>query len=66
VILGYYTHKSIKGDLKMKVPKVLSNLLFAIFMIIFGLTFFGITFTYIDVILGILAIVVGVLKFLGR
>jgi len=49
----------------MKIPKVLSDLLFAIFMIVFGLVFF-ITIPYSDVILGILAIVVGVLKFLGR
>jgi hypothetical protein len=49
----------------MKVPKVLSELLFAIFMIVFGLTFF-ITIPFSDMIIGILAIVVGVLKFIGK
>jgi len=49
----------------MKVPKVLSELLFAIFMIVFGLTFF-LAVPFSDVILGILALVVGVLKFLGK
>lgn len=49
----------------MKVPKALSDLLFAIFMIVFGLTYF-ITVPYSGPILGILALAVGILKFLGR
>jgi hypothetical protein len=49
----------------MKVPKVLSELLFAIFMIVFGLTFF-IAIPYDTFILGVLALAVGVLKFLGK
>jgi hypothetical protein len=49
----------------MKVPKVLSELLFAIFMIVFGLTFF-ITVPFSDVVLGILALAVGILKFIGK
>lgn len=49
----------------MKAPKMLSELLFAIFMIVFGLTFF-IAIPYSEPILGILALAVGILKFLGR
>ena len=48
----------------MKVPSKLSELLFAIFMILFGITFFT-GFAYSDLILGVLALahgpVVGVL-----
>ena len=49
----------------MKVPKALSELLFAIFMIVFGLTYF-ISIPFSEPILGILALAVGILKFLGR
>jgi len=49
----------------MKVPKALSELLFAIFMIVFGLAIF-IAIPFSDTILGILALAVGILKFLGR
>ena len=49
----------------MKVPKALSDLLFAIFMIVFGLTFF-ISIPYKDPILGVLALAVGILKFIGK
>ena len=49
----------------MKVPKMLSELLFAIFMIVFGLTFF-ITVPFSDVVLGVLALAVGILKFIGK
>jgi hypothetical protein len=49
----------------MSVPKALSELLFAIFMIVFGLTYF-ISIPYSAPILGILALAVGILKFLGR
>jgi hypothetical protein len=55
------------GDrrIDMKVPSVLSELLFAIFMLLFGITFF-VDFPFSGFILGILAIAVGVLKFLGK
>jgi hypothetical protein len=49
----------------MRAPNVLSDLLFAIFMIVFGLTYF-ISIPYSAPILGILALAVGILKFLGR
>jgi uncharacterized membrane protein len=49
----------------MKVPSKLSELLFAIFMILFGITFFT-GFPLANLILGVLAIAVGVLKFLGK
>ena len=50
----------------MKVPKKLSDLLFAIFIILFGLTYFGLSFSILGYIIGGLAVVIGVLKFLGK
>ena len=49
----------------MKVPKVLSELLFAIFLLVFGLNFFF-AFPFYDLVAPILALAVGVLKFLGK
>ena len=49
----------------MRVPSVLSELLFAIFILLFGITFF-VDFPFSGFVLGVLAIAVGVLKFLGR
>lgn len=50
----------------MKVPKKLSDLLFAIFIILFGLTKFGLGSSIMNLIIGGLAVVIGVLKFLGK
>jgi hypothetical protein len=49
----------------MKFPKALSDLLFAIFMIVYGLDIF-ISIPYDKPILGVLALAVGVLKFIGK
>ena len=49
----------------MKVPKKLSELLFAIFMLLYGLVVF-VSIPLSGTILGILALVIGVLKFLGK
>lgn len=49
----------------MKVPSKLSELLFAIFMILFGITFFT-GFPFDSFVLGVLAIAIGVIKFLGK
>jgi hypothetical protein len=49
----------------MKIPKVLSDILFAIFMILFGIHFL-IGIGALDFTIGVLAIIIGVLKFVGR
>ncbi|MEN8241220.1 MAG: hypothetical protein ABFS17_04825 [Chloroflexota bacterium] len=49
----------------MKVPKVLSELLFAIFILLFGINYF-VALPFATFIFGILAIAIGVLKFLGK
>jgi hypothetical protein len=52
-------------EIEMKVPKKLSELLFAIFMILLGIEYLA-GFGFSGVILGVLAIVIGVLKFMGK
>lgn len=49
----------------MKVPKLLSELLFAIFMLLFGISYF-VDFPFAGLLLALLAVVIGVLKFLGK
>lgn len=49
----------------MKAPSKLSELLFAIFMILYGIAAFA-SFPLSGTILGILALAVGILKFMGR
>lgn len=49
----------------MKVPSVLSELLFAIFMIVLGIASF-VAIPSSEVILGVLALATGILKFLGK
>ncbi len=49
----------------MKVPKALSALLFAIFMLVYGIGHF-VDIPSADLILAVLAIAVGVLKFMGK
>jgi hypothetical protein len=58
-------HQPKPKEIEMKIPSTLSELLFAIFMIVFGITFF-VAIPFSEIILGVLAIAVGVLKFLGR
>jgi hypothetical protein len=52
-------------EIEMKVPKKLSELLFAIFMILLGIEYLA-GFPLSGPILGMLAIVIGVLKFMGK
>lgn len=49
----------------MKAPQVLSELLFAVFLLLFGVSYF-IEFPFAGLLLALLALAVGVLKFLGK
>ncbi|HKJ27608.1 MAG TPA: hypothetical protein VJ965_08220 [Anaerolineales bacterium] len=50
----------------MKLTKNLGDLLLAIFLILYGLSAFGLSFSFMDIILAVLALAAGVLKLIGR
>jgi hypothetical protein len=50
----------------MKITKNLGNLLLAIFLILFALSSFGLSFPFMDIIIAILAAAAGVLKLIGK
>lgn len=50
----------------MKMPKNLANILLAVFLILTGLAAFKISFPFMEPIIGVCAIIAGVLFLIGR
>jgi hypothetical protein len=50
----------------MKITNNLGDLLLAIFLILYALSAFGLSFSFLNIILALLALVAGVLKLVGK
>ena len=45
----------------MKLPKNLANILLAVFLILYGASAFGVNFPFMEIIIGVCALVAGIL-----
>ena len=50
----------------MKLPKNLANILLAVFLILYGLSAFGVSFPFLNIIIGACALIAGILFLIGK